>query len=231
MLRNLFLHDLVDIIYPSACLGCRQPLVAQEETLCSYCLAELPKTNFHQIKENEVEKVFIGRCHLQKATSYLYFAKGGIVQSVMHQLKYKGKQEVGLFFGKMAGQELMNHGFFDDIDLLVPIPLHPAKLKKRGYNQSEVLACGLAEITGLAVETNNLVRVAHSETQTKKSRFARWLNVETIFEIQEPGIFNHKHVLLIDDVITTGATVEASATRIAAIPGTRVSLLTLAVAR
>lgn len=231
MLRNFYLRDLVDIIYPNACLGCRQPLVSQEEILCGQCLSELPKTNFHRIKDNEVEKVFIGRCHLKKATSYLYFSKGGIVQAFMHQLKYKGKKEVGSFFGRMIGQELKKDGFFDDLDYLLPIPLHPKKLAKRGYNQSGMLAAGMAETTGLPVLTDNLVRVAHSETQTKKSRFARWLNVESIFEIKDPTALRNRHLLLIDDVITTGATVEASATKLAAIPGVQVSLLTLARAK
>ena len=135
-----WLNDFMDVIYPTSCLGCDQPLVANEAHICLYCRSELPKTNLHKIPENEVLRIFNGRCLLQKASSYLYFSKGGIVQSLMHAFKYKGHTEIGSLLGQMAGKELGNDGFFQDIDFLVPVPLHPKKLAKRGYNQSEIFA-------------------------------------------------------------------------------------------
>lgn len=207
------------------------PLVANEECLCLYCRDELPKTNFHTIPENPVLAIFKGRCLLQKATSYLYFSKGGIVQSLMHSFKYKGRTEAGEVMGRMAGEELTEAGFFEDIDLVMPIPLHPKKLAKRGYNQSEILARHLAIPAGIPVSTDNLVRVRVSETQTKKSRFARWLNVESIFKVIHPEMLKGQHILLVDDVVTTGSTIEGSVVQMETIPGIKISLFTLAMAK
>lgn len=226
-----WLNDFVDIIYPNACIGCETPLVTNESCLCVYCLAELPKTNFHTYTDNEVLNIFKGRCKLEKATSYLYYAKGGIVQKSLKALKYRGRQEVGALLGTMAATELMETGFLKDIDVLLPIPLHPKKLARRGFNQSEIVAQAISEVSEIPVSNNNLVRITHSDTQTKKSRFARWLNVESIFSVLDEESFQYKHLLLIDDVVTTGSTVEGSVIKMESIQGIRISLFTVAMAK
>lgn len=231
MSHSGLLHDFVDVIYPSACAGCAQPLVSQEDIFCTYCLSELPKTDFHKLPENPVVNAFKGRCLLQKASAYLHFQKGGMVQSAMHRFKYKKEREVGEFLGKLMARELQQDGFFADMDLVIPIPLHEKKEKIRGYNQSAVLAEPIAEYADLELCSDNLRRSTFSQTQTKKSRFARWLNVERIFEVARPHELKNKHILLIDDVITTGATVEACANQLLSLPGVQVSLLTLAYAK
>ncbi len=226
-----WIGDFIDVIYPSACVGCQTPLVGNEINICTFCLFELPKTDFHKIADNDVLKAFSGRCLLQKATSYLHFSKGGMVQALLHALKYKGQTEIGEMLGTMAGKELLNDGFLKGIDLIVPIPLHPKKLEKRGYNQSEVLAGALAKAANLKLNIDNLQRIEFTETQTKKSRFARWLNVETVFRVKEPAAFVNKHILLVDDVMTTGSTVEGCVIQMERIEGIKISLFTLAYAK
>jgi len=224
----IFLQDFISLFYPQICLGCKQPLVKNEKLLCLSCLLNLPQTNFHKLRDNKIEKIFTGRFPFQKATAFLYFAKGGIVQSILHHLKYKNFPEIGVMMGEITGRQLKKDNFFNDIDFLVPVPLHPNKKKKRGYNQSEVICQGIKKATGTKLSTDNLVRSTFSETQTRKSRFDRWLNVEKIFAVQNPENFTNKHILLIDDVVTTGSTVEACATKLSTIENIKVSLLTLA---
>lgn len=228
-MKTLWLQDFIDLLYPSTCSGCDSPLVKGEKLLCLSCKLELPKTNFHQLENNIVERSFIGKHPVQKATSYLYFVKNGIVQSIMHQLKYGDKPEIGVLLGKMAGFELKN-SFFKGIDCLIPIPLHPKKLKKRGYNQSERIALGIELSTDIPCKTSVLIRSTFNETQTRKSRFNRWLNVEAIFEIDNALSMENKHVLLIDDVITTGSTIEAAVNQLKEIKGIHISVFTLAFA-
>lgn len=225
------LKDLLDIIYPETCLACDNPLVAGEELICLPCISEFPKTDFHHIKENKVVQTFKGRCLFQKASSWLYFTKGGKVQSMMHALKYRGRTDIGHKLGTMLARELSQSDFFADIDLLVPVPLHPKKFKKRGYNQSAILALAISEITNIPISENNLTRTHFNQTQTRKSRFSRWLNVKTIFDIGEPEKFQNRHLLLIDDVVTTGSTIEACVIKLENIKGIRISLLTLAIAQ
>lgn len=228
--KSSLLTDLVDVIYPSACTGCHTPLVKNENLICTSCLANLPRTGFELLPENPLTQFFIGRCRFEKAASFLFFEKGGSIQNILHALKYQGRQEAGSRLGEIAATALNNSPFLTDIDVIVPVPLHPKKLAKRGYNQSFVLAEPISNICEIELSTDNLVRSSFSETQTRKSRFARWLNVKDIFEIKDPGFFENKHLLLVDDVVTTGSTVEACATKFAAIEGCKVSLFTAAIA-
>lgn len=230
MVKLAWLDDLIDVIYPNACLGCQVPLVSHEELICLHCRINLPKTNFHLTADNSIQKIFTGRCLLERATSYLYFAKGGIVQSLLHALKYKGRIDVGEYLAGIAVQDLLNSKFLKDVDIIVPIPLHPKKLAKRGFNQSEIIAKALASASGIALDTENLHRAIFTETQTRKSRFGRWLNVEAVFQLKNPELFNHKHILLVDDVITTGSTVESCILKMVSVPEIKISLFTLAVA-
>ena len=224
-----FFESLLNLCYPSSCAGCRQPLVDKEEILCANCLLDLPRTDFHLAASNPVSDSFLGRNPIDKASAYLHFEKGGMVQNMLHQLKYNNQPEVGVFLGRMAGYELAP--FFEDIDLLIPVPLHPKKLKKRGYNQAEQVARGISEATNISYDGENLMRTEFTETQTLKGRFDRWLNVKTVFQLQNPSALSEKKLLLVDDVLTTGSTMEGCLSVLEGISGAKLSAFALAFAR
>lgn len=222
-------QDLLSLFYPHLCAGCQLPLTRHEKVLCLDCKVTLPRTDFHRFKENPVQKLFWGRVQVQSSTSLLYFNKGGKVQHMLHQLKYKGNTEVGSLLGKELGSSLKNSELFQNIDTVIPVPLHPQKEKSRGYNQAQLIADGVAETLSIK-SGKQLKRKTFTATQTKKSRYDRWQNVETVFQISEPELLYNKHILLIDDVVTTGATIEACANELLRVPGTKVSIATLACA-
>ena len=190
----------------------------------------LPKTNFHLDNDNPVAKIFWGRVSIHSAAAFYAFNKGGKVQHLVHQLKYKGRQEVGVSVGKLYGYELMQSDYFKTVNTIIPVPLHPKKQKKRGYNQSDCFAQGLSKSMKVEVDYKTLYRAFESETQTKKSRFNRWKNVETIFQLRDLNTLQGKHVLLVDDVITTGATFEACAQTLLQVPDIKVSIAAMAYA-
>ena len=171
--------------------------------------------------------MFWGRVHIQYATAFLFFQKGGQVQTMLHKLKYKNQKEIGIGIGKLIGLELKNTQL-SEIDLIVPVPLHKSKYRKRGYNQSELIAIGLAESMGKPVETKILYRAIANPTQTRKHRYERWTNVEGIFAIKNSERIVNKHILLVDDIITTGATIEASASALLNIENVKVSIFAIA---
>ena len=168
---------------------------------------------------------------MQDTFAFLSYRKGNCVQKILHQLKYKGNKEVGAYLGEMYGRKLAQSGKLADADCILPIPLHPKKKKVRGYNQSEWIARGLSEATGIPYATDILVRNTFTETQTKKSRFNRWQNVKDVFAVVQPDRLVGKHVVVCDDVLTTGATTEAAIQKILEVEGTRVSVVTLATAQ
>lgn len=226
------LNDFIDLFYPQLCLGCERPLLKNENTICFHCKFGLPLTNFHKIPENKIHRLFIGRLQVQSATAYLHFVKNGIVQSLLHNLKYRNKPKLGIYLGQKAGFDLNADGFFDGVDIIIPIPLHPKKLIKRKYNQAEKIAVGLSETSGVILSTDLLLRAKHNETQTRKSRFNRWLNVEAIFALnpKKKEILKNKHILIVDDVITTGSTLEAAAILLETELQAKISIFTLAIA-
>ncbi len=224
------LNDFISLIFPQVCVACGKSLYKNEQSICTYCVYHLPKTNFHLDNENPIAKIFWGRINIHSASAMYGFNKGGKVQHLIHQLKYKGQKEVGVAVGKIYGHELKQHENFKTVDTIIPVPLHPKKQKKRGYNQSESFAEGLAESMKVDADFNTLFRAYESETQTRKSRFSRWKNVETIFHLKDPGKFKGKHILLVDDVITTGATLEACAQTLQRIPDIKISIATIAYA-
>jgi ComF family protein len=228
-LVSRFIIDFFGLFFPELCVACNTHLLNQEKLLCTKCQYNIPRTNFHTNPENPVAQLFWGRAKIEHASAYFYFNKGTNYQEMMHHFKYHGKKEIGYVLGKDFGLQLKD-STFNEIDIIVPVPLHPKKLKKRGYNQSDLIANGLAFSLEKTVDTKNLYRTVATSTQTRKSRFARWQNVENIFSIKDPTLFEGKHILLVDDVVTTGSTFEACANTILEIKGTKVSIVALAVA-
>jgi len=190
----------------------------------------LPHTGYEHVADNPVARIFWGRVHLEAVTACYFFSKRGKVQQLIHELKYKKNRDAGHFLGVETGKTIQQTRWGKQIDQIVPVPLHPKKQRIRGYNQSEVLAYGIREATGIAVATNNLVRTVASETQTKKSREARWENVKDIFSLLHPEQIEGKHILLVDDVITTGSTIESCVHTLKQAPNVRISVVAAACA-
>jgi len=190
----------------------------------------IPRTCYHLKNDNPVAQLFWGRCMIEKASAFSFYTKGSRIRNLIHNLKYKGIKEIGFEIGKIYSLSLRSSGFFNDIDLIIPVPLHPSKKRKRGFNQSDSISSGISEVTRLPVFADSLVRITLTGTQTRKSRYERWTNVEGIFQVPDPEQLKGRHVLLVDDVITTGSTIESCANEILKIEGTRVSVLALAFA-
>jgi len=227
----VWLNDILNLFFPNVCQACGEPLNQQEKVICISCQLNLPETGFHLHEDNPVSKVFWGRVDLNAATSFLFFNKGGNVQKLIHSLKYKNKKEVGEFLGDLLGRSLINSPYFENIDVVVPVPLHPKKYQTRGFNQSEIIASGIANAMNITNDFSNLVRLVNTDSQTRKSRLSRWENVKSAFGIRDPEKFSGKHILLVDDVLTTGATIEACASKILDLKNTKVSVATLAYAQ
>lgn len=229
---HTLLKDVFNFVYPDTCAGCQNPLLTAEEHLCTSCQVELPKTFIRDFKDNQVQKVFTGRCDMKKAAAMYAFQKGGILQHVLHEIKYRGNKSLAHTMGYFAGRYFLKHDFFRDIDFVIPIPLHPKKLKRRGYNQSTELAIGVQNAhPDLVINEDILQRDIHNTSQTQKSRFNRWLNVECIFALTaDAEKYQGKHLLLFDDVVTTGATIEAAYNKLIHIKDVKISFLALAVA-
>ncbi len=224
-----YLEDFLNLFYPKLCPVCEGELMREEKALCTTCLYHLPKTNYHQHKDHPLARVFWGRILLENVTAWYYFDKDSKYRNLIHQIKYYGHKELGYELGKLFGYEIKNPEFADT-DIIIPVPLHQKKLRKRGYNQSEWIAKGLAESLNKPLINNILTRSIANPTQTKKTRYERWENVEGIFEIRNPESVQDQHILLVDDVITTGSTIEACAQPILSVPGTRLSVAVLAFA-
>jgi ComF family protein len=201
--------SLLHLFFPHSCSGCGSDLLNEETFLCLRCLTQLPGTNFHLHANNPVEKKFWGRLPLVNATAQYYFTKESLMQHLMHQFKYRGNKDLGHQLGRLMGIELLQTHRFSHVDALVALPLFAAKEKKRGYNQSMILCEGMSEIMNRPIFNDVVVRTRATDSQTKKGRLDRWLNMEGKFELINPEKIADKHLLLIDDIITTGATLEA----------------------
>ena len=228
-LFNIF-YDLFSLIFPQVCPACGNTLYIQENSICTKCLYELPKTNFHFNKDNEVARLFWGRIKLEAATSYYFYYKGSKFQNIIHQFKYKGQKHIGFNLGRLFGADLKNTPF-SEIEIIHPVPLHYKKLKRRGYNQSEYIARGISESLNKPVITDAVYRATDVETQTIKSRYERWENIKDVFKIKKVNKLENKHILLVDDVLTTGSTLEACAGEILKLDSTKVSIATLVFAK
>lgn len=222
--------DLWELFFPRCCVVCGRRLQQSEEYLCLHCLGRLPLTGMHRHPDNPMEKQLWGKFPLGRATSFLYYAKEGYTQKVVFALKYYGVSRLGIFLGRRMAAELMPSGFFQDIDYLVPVPLHEKKKRQRGYNQSEMLAEGISSVTGIPVSDRLVIRGQFTETQTRMKAHERWTNVSGAFVCSAPEAFEGKHILLVDDVMTTGSTLVSCADALSGVSRLRISVLTLALA-
>lgn len=225
-----YLADFISLFYPQLCSSCGHSLHKGEEVICTFCRHYLPKTYYHLERNNAIEKHFWGRVDITRAAACYFFQKGSRVQHLIHQLKYKGKTEVGVAIGKIYGHDLLQSVDYRTVDMIVPVPLHQSKELLRGYNQADLFSEGLSHAMEKPWNKHALLRVAATETQTHKTRFERWQNVGSVFKVAHPDTLAGKHILLTDDVITTGSTLEACAQIILALPETRVSIATMACA-
>jgi ComF family protein len=203
------LKEILSVFYPETCFCCNTTISTNNEGICICCRHDLPFTNYTNLKSNKVEKSFYGRIPIEEATSLLYFSKKGPIQELMHHLKYRNKEKIGQILGVWMAQDLKQSNRFKNIDAIVPVPLHKKRLKERGYNQLTLFGKTLSKELNIPYLPDNLIRIASTKTQTRKFRVERWSNVSTTFYVKDPVVFENKHVLLIDDIVTTGATVEA----------------------
>lgn len=229
-LQTGYWTNFVSLLFPTLCQACGESLVTGEELICLNCRYNLPFTDFHLKPDNMVAQQFWGKIHLEGAYAMCYFAKGGKMQHLMHHFKYKGIQKIGNLLGNIAGEQLLKSPVFKSADVVIPVPLHKSRLRKRGYNQSMCFAEGLSEKMRIPIEENNLVRLRATETQTHRSRFSRFENMREVFTLTNPESLRNKHVLLVDDVVTTGSTLEACGTALLKAEGLKLSIATIACA-
>ncbi len=197
--------------------------------MCGFCRKDMPRTDFYMYKENPLTQRFWGRVQVESGSALYHFQKGGRVQRVIHQFKYRGNLSLGVFLGRLLGLSLLQSEHYADVGMIIPVPLHPAKLRARGFNQSEVICRGVSEAMNVPCSAGLLVREKETATQTRKERFMRWENVSAGFKTPDPLAVTNKNILLVDDVVTTGATLEACAQTLLHIPGVRIWLATLAI--
>jgi competence protein ComFC len=224
------LKDLFSLIYPRNCLACKNLLYKHEEFICNYCYVNLPRSNFHLQTNSELSKVFYGRVPVDAAGSFYVFEKSGRVQQLLHHIKYKGNKALAKQLGSWYALSIKEATPFSTSDVIIPVPLHPKKLKQRGFNQSEEFAKGLSETWNIPVVSNNLIRTDFTSTQTRKRKFDRWENVKDKFLLNDPLSLKNKSVVLVDDVITTGATIDACYQAMNKTEGLKLNVLSLAYA-
>lgn len=224
------MKNLLNLFFPMVCLSCDHHLDVNERYVCTVCRHDFPLTNFESTTENPLTKMLYGRVLLKNATALLWFSKKGLVQRLLHNLKYKGHEEVGLFLGQWLGEDLRQRDGFKTIDVVVPVPLHAKRLRQRGYNQVHKFGEQLAAALGCEFNTEVLQKSKATTTQVFKDRIRRWVNDDALFMVTEFESLKGKHILLVDDIITTGATIETCANALSKIEGTTISIATMAIA-
>lgn len=225
-----YFTDFAALIFPDLCPACNTALAIGEKVICTHCRYNLPFTNFHLQADNIVARQFWGKLTVEAAYALFYFTKGGKVQNLVHNLKYKNMPQIGNALGSIAGEQLLINPVFTSVDCIIPVPLHARRSKQRGYNQSTCFAEGLSVKLNAPVSDHNLIRLRHTATQTKKSRFARFENMKEVFELKYPEELNGKHILLVDDTVTTGSTLEACGIELLKVPGVKLSIAAIAYA-
>ncbi len=221
------LKDLFYLFYPNICANCNEQLLQNEKVICTFCRHDLPLTNFQSYTKNKVSRIFSGRITIEKAYALLFFRKQGITKNLIHDLKYRGNEGVGVFFGNWIGETVAKNKEFSTVDFIVPVPIHAKKKKIRGYNQVTKFGECLSMHLKVPLNEDVLIRQSATKTQTLKSRFERFNDLESKFSARNTSIFKEKHILIIDDVITTGATLEACAKELLKTPGIKISILTM----
>lgn len=224
------LSDIRHLIFPQKCLSCDCELTRSENSICSLCTTNFTETNFHLTDEPTImDKIFWGRISIYKTYALFFFEKAKTTQKILFQLKYKNNPAVGHYFGKEIAKRIRLNADFHDVDVYIPIPLHPKKEFTRGYNQSEALAKGITQELDVPMDVRSLKRVQHGVSQTKKARYERWNSIQSTFKVKG-SILKYKHIVLVDDVITTGSTIEVVASMILEMhPKAKISVVTLAI--
>lgn len=225
---NSYLNHFAHIFFPHVCEGCGNDIIEDGSLLCAECLLNLPETNFIGASYNPVELVFYGRIQIEAAGSAFYFTKHSLLQHLILELKYRGNKEIGFYLGKFLGYRLAQTSRFNSVNAIIPLPLNPRKERKRGYNQAALIAEGIASVWPRQVQKNSVQRLVFTETQTHKNRIARWQTMEGVFETIDKESLTNKHLLLVDDIVTTGATLEACGEKLLEVPGTKLSIATVA---
>jgi ComF family protein len=222
-----WISDLINIIFPRSCAVCGKALSPGEKDICVNCLLELPRMDEYT-PCNETEKLFYGILEIERAAAYMHHTKGSPYNNLIYNIKYNDRPEIATRMAATAATELIKKGFFEGIDVIIPIPLSKKKRRLRGYNQCDYIARGLSDVTGIPIDTSSVIRHIANETQTHKQREARWKNVESVFSVTSPESLKGKHILLVDDVVTTGATLSSCGKSIlAATPDARLSIFAL----
>lgn len=221
-------NDFLHLIYPHVCIGCGNDVLDTAAIICSKCFSQLPVTDYFTIKDNPVVRRFAGRLPVQHAGSTFHFSTQSVIQNIMFAMKYRGNKEAGIFLGKQTGMAMLHTEWYNNIDIIIPLPLNRRRLQQRGYNQAALIANGIAGIIGKPVAANIALRKVYTKTQTHKDRVSRWQSMEDVFTINNAATLHNKHVLLVDDIITTGATLEACGMHIVSLPGVKLSVATAA---
>ena len=224
-------ESIINLFFPTVCSGCNSFLLTNENVICTVCRHDIPLTNHHLNPENEAFKKFYGRIPVLHTSALFYFHKKGIVQELIHNLKYKGHEEIGTIMGEWYAEDLKTIQLLQSVDEIIPVPLHPKKLKERGYNQVTAFGTALSASLNLVFNDSLLIRNVYSKTQSKKTLLGRTEGIETIFDVSFTDKNHNKHFLLIDDVITTGATLEACSRALLKIPGAKISIVCMAMAQ
>ncbi len=223
-----YLQALNHLLYPHGCAVCGADYISQQEFICIKCKHQLPLTRFLHLPNNPVEKVFAGRINIHAAGALCYFTKQSMLQHLLVLLKYKNSRAAGLYLGNQLGEALKSTDRFNTVDYIIPLPLHPKKEYARGYNQAAIIGEGIQAVWHKPMLTNSIIRLINTNTQTHENRSSRWQNMEGIFHVTQPNLLRNKHILLIDDVITTGASLEACGAAILQIPGVQLSIASVA---
>lgn len=224
------LGSVLDLFFPKVCYACQFQLSDNEKYVCTNCRHNLPVTNYHLDNDDFVLKTFYGRAKIEHATALLRFEKKGITQHLIHNLKYKGYEDIGVFLGKWLGEELKDLNAYQTIDMVIPVPLHKKKLRKRGFNQVAKFGQEIAKQLNADYCDDVLIKITNTASQVNKNRFSRWINNEELFAIQNKEKIANKHILLVDDIITSGATMEACVSILNKAPNVKISMVAMAIA-
>ncbi len=227
MSGNDLISEFSALFYPKVCAVCGEELLTAEQAVCLRCIYKLPRTHNHRMKDHSAEKLMAGRIPFERIATFCTYTKGGVLPPLIHQLKYHQQREIGLLLGRLFGEDLLGSEFLASVELIVPVPLHPRKEKLRGYNQAQLIAEGLSQATALPLSVGNLIRMVYNPTQTLRTRTQRWENVRDIFRVIRPEAFQGRHLLLVDDVITTGSTLEACGVALTRSGKVKISIATL----